>query len=856
MSALRRFLARAINLLLPARADRAFERELRSHVAFLEDEYRRRGLSPEEARRSAVLALGGVEQTKELHRDSRSFAWVDDARRDVVYAVRMLRRRPIAATAVILSLGLGIGLNAAVFSVVDWVLLRPLPYTSPEQLVRVFTAGTAPATGPAAVTPIEFRTFARAASVGAAAAFSTATRVLAASHVEPIHVVVARGDGDLFGTLGVLPALGRTFRADEIAAGAPVVVLSHELWQRQFHRDVSVVGAAVTIDGVAHTVVGVTPPNRRYPSEADLWRPLTAREKEGGDRELVMIARLREHVSLIRANAELATIARAASTGARTAWADEVQRADVTHVRTALNALLASTLFVLLIVCANVAALLGARASDRAGEVAVRGALGASRRQLMLQLTTEGLVTALAGGFLGLLLGRTTLRLLVAMAPVSVPRVSEISMDTPVFAASLAVTMLIGLCVGLGPGIRLSRSADSGALRPGGWSRSTRTSRTRRLLVLGQVALAVMLTVGAGLLARSLRNMVSVNNGFDADHIVAVDLDLRGSRTGDSRQLFHELIEAAETLPGVRSAAVSLQLPTQLAGLRAKVRVAGGPEPQSTAVLRPITPRYFDTLGVPMTAGRGFAGTDTAATPHVAIVNAAFVRDILGGGAAVGTRLTTPLVNASLMVVGTVADITPGGERDRPALYVPADQVAVGGGFLIVRVQGDPRSALSVVASRARDVAPGLAIDHVRPLADVLEPGRAMTRFNTRLSTSFAALALLLSAIGVYGLTAGEVAGRWREIAVRIALGASPRGVLWTVIRPCAGVILAGSAAGIAGALAVAPLLASLLHGVDPADRSLLATAPAVLMGIGMLAALLASARILWVAPAETLRSE
>jgi predicted permease len=856
MSALRRFVARVTNLFRPGRADRAVARELESHLAFLEDEYRRRGLSPDAARRSAVHALGGVEQTKELHRDTRSFGWVSHVRRDLAYAVRMARRRPLVAITVILSLGLGIGLNAAVFSVVDWVLLRPLPYASPQQLVRVSTARTAPVTGLAAITPAEFSTLAGAMSLRASAAFSTATRVLAARSIEPVHAIVARGDGDLFGILGIVPVLGRTFRADEMSAGAPVVVLSNELWRRQFHGDVSVVGAAVTIDGLPHTVVGVTPPNRRYPAEADLWRPLTPREKEGGDRELVMIARLREDVPIARANAELATLARSMSNGARTAWADEMQRIDVKDVRAALNALFASTVLVLLIVCANVAALMGAHASDRSGEMALRGALGASRRHLFLQVTTEGLVTALAGGLVGLLIGRLALRLLVAIAPVSVPRLSEIAIDVPVFATSLAVTVLIGLCVGLGPALRLSRSADAGALSPAGWNRATRRSRARRFLVLGQVALAVILTVGAGLLARSLKNLLSVNNGFDADHIVAIDLDLRGSRTGDPRPLFHELIAAAETLPGIRSAAVSLQLPTQLAGLRAQVRVVGGSDVQSTAVLRPITSRYFEAIGVPITAGRSFADADTATTPFVAIVNAAFVRDVLGGGTALGTRLTTPLVKTPLTVVGTVADITPGGENDRPALYVSADQVVAGAGFLLVRTQGDPRSVQSRLASRVREVAPRLPIDRVRPLAEALEPGRAMTRFNTRLITTFAALALLLSAIGVYGLTAGEVATRWREIAVRMVLGGSPHGVLWTVIRPCAWVLLAGSVAGIAGALAVAPLLASLLHGVDPADSSMLAAGPVVLISVGILAGLLASARVLRVEPAETLRSE
>jgi hypothetical protein len=257
-----------------------------------------------------------------------------------------------------------------------------------------------------------------------------------------------------------------------------------------------------------------------------------------------------------------------------------------------------------------------------------------------------------------------------------------------------------------------------------------------------------------------------------------------------------------------------------------------------------------------MTSGRSFAGTDIATAPFVAIVNAAFVREIFRGSAALGAELTTPLVKKPLMVVGTVPDITPAGESDRPALYVAADQVVAGGGFLIVRVQDDPRAAVSVLASRVREVAPRLPLDRVRPLGEVLEPGRAMTRFNTRLVTTFAALALLLSAIGVYGLTAGEVAVRWREIAVRIALGASPRGVLLAMLRPCAAVILAGSVAGSVGVLAGAPLLSSLLHGVDPSDPSMLATATAVLVSVGILAAVLASVRVLWIAPADTLRTE
>lgn len=855
MSTLRRFLLRVLNLLRPDRAEKALARELAAHLALLQDEYGRRGLPPEEARRAAALALGGVEQAKELQRGARSFLWIDDARRDVSYAARMLRRSPMAASAAILSLALGIGLNAGVFSVVDWVLLRPLPYPLPHQLVRVFTASITPVTGPSALTPAEFERFAQSASFGPSAAFTTATRVLGAAGVEPAHIVVARINGDLFGTLGVLPAIGRSFRHEEVAAGAPVVILGHELWRRQFQEDAAIAGRAVTIDGAPHTVVGVMAPDRQYPREAELWRPLTAREREGDDRELSMIARLRGDVPIARANAELATLARAMSKAVRTAWADDVQRTEVRNVRRALNALLASTLLILLIVCANVAALVGARGTDRAGEMAIRGALGATRARLVTQLTTESLVIAAAGGALGLLLGQWTLRLLVAVAPVSLPRLSEITLDRRILAVGLAVTVLIGLGVGLVPAFRRSRAAGSLGLHAVGWNRSTRRSSVRRVLVLVQVAMAVMLTIGAGLLARSLKNLMAIDNGFAVDHLVAVDLYLRGNG-GDPRALFRELTENAESLPGVRAAAVSMQLPTQLAGLRAPVRIVGGSESAAATTLRPISPRYFDTLGVLVTAGRAFASTDTQAAPAVAIVNSTFVRDILGGGIAVGARLTTPLVRAPLSIVGVVADVTPAGEPDRPAVYVPVDQVAVGGGFLLVRAQDDPRSIVSALANRIRAVAPNLAVDRVRRVAETLEQGRSMTRFNTQLAATFAGLALLLSAVGIYGLTSGEVSARWRELAIRLALGASPGGVLWTVVRPCAGVTVAGAATGVVGAQAVTPSLASLLHGVDPADVPTLLAAPTVLVAVGIIAAVLASARVLWAAPGETLRGE
>jgi predicted permease len=854
VTALRRVFCRLANVFRPGHAEEDLEREVASHLSLLEDDYRRRGLSSEAARRASRLALGGVDQTKERHRDARSFVWLDDLRRDLTYAVRMLRRSPVAAGAATLSLALGIGLNAAMFSIVDCVLVRPLPYPLPHELVRVHTAGTNPVTGPSPLTYSDFLRFRESGSLRQSVAFTTATRILAGSGIEPVHTVVARVAGDLFDTLQVHPGIGRGFSRQEISAASPVVILAGEFWQKKFSADRAVVGRSVTIDGVSHVVVGIMPAGRGYPRDADAWRPLTVEEREDDDRELGMVARLREGRTVALVAAEIDTLARAGSSGTRTAWADDLKRTDVGDVRPALRALLAATLLVLVIACANVAALMGARGADRAGEIALRGALGATRRRLVAQLTTESVVLAAAGGAVGLLLGHWTLSFLLSIAPVSIPRLAEVALDSRIVAAALLATLLTGLGVGIMPAFRVSRLAGADSQRIS-WSRMTQRSNFRRGLVLAQIALAVVLTTGAGLFARSLQHLVTIDHGFAADRLVAVDLYFRGRYSGDSRQLFRELIDEARMVPGVRAVAVTARLPTQVAGLRAPVQIVGESPSATPAILRPVSPDYFHAVGIPVVEGRAFSDSDGRKAPPVAIVNRTFVRDVLGSRATIGARLTTPLMQAPVSLVGIVADVRPAGEPDRPALYVPVEQVPIGGGYLVAAAHGDPLTVMPALRDRLRSVAPGLALDRVARVAEALEDGRAVTRFSTQLAAAFAALALLLSIIGVYGMTAGEVSARWREIAVRIALGASQRVALWTVIRPSAAILAVGTTLGLVGALAAGPALASLLHGVNPDDPPTLMMAPALLGIVGILAALVAGARVLRSDPATTLRT-
>lgn len=855
MLLLRRVISGLRALFRRSQTEQDLDEELRSYLETAAEQKRGAGMKREEAIRAAHVEVGSIEAVKDRVRNVGWESVVESSWRDLRYAGRMLRRHPMGTATATLSLAIGIGLNAAVFSVVDWVLLRPLPYPASHELVHIFTAGRAPVTGPSGVTHDEFVSFSGAAAVRESVGFSNTTRILSGAAIEPIHVMVSRVAGNVFATFGVHPDVGRSFSREEMAAGMPVVVLGHELWQRSFSADPQVVGRTVLIDGAPHTVTGVMPSGRGYPRDAEVWRPLTHAERASDDRDLSMVARLRSSVTTDTASVELGTLAQAASNGIRTAWVDEVHRTDVGSIKASLRALFTAAMLTLLIACANVAALVGARNGNRVGEVAIRGALGASPARVFRQLITESLMLAIAGGLLGLLFGRWALSALVVMAPVSVPRLTEISLDGRILFVGLVGTVLTGLAVGLAPAFRLSSVTRTSVLNRLAWHRTTPQPHAHRALVLAQIAVAVVLATGAGLLIRSLYHLVTLDHGFAPDRLVAVRVFPPRSFGGDAQRLLRELAAESETVPGVEAVAFSMRLPTQVAGLRTSVSVIGERELNARAVWRPVSSRYFETVGIPVTAGRHFGTTDMRGAPPVAIVNTSFVRDVLGGRPALGMRLATSLVDEPLSVIGVAGDVTPAGEADRPAVYVPVEQSPIGEGHVLVRTQSDPRSVLPALIARLRRIAPDLPLDRVGRVAEALEESRAVTRFVTQLAATFAGLALLLAMIGVYGLTAGDVSARWNELAIRLALGASHRDVLWTVIRPCAAVLGAGTVLGTAGAVGAGRGLASLLQGVSPADLPTLVAAPFLLAGVGILAAIAAAGRVLKADPAVTLRS-
>ena len=835
-----------IHLKREARAD--FMAHLEADVAAAKQQ----GMTEAEAVESAIRSFGHISDVRGAllnaadasasHGRDWAATALENIACDVRDAVRSVWSRRTTAAIAVLTLALGIGITAAAYALFDWVLVRPLPYPASHELARVFAAGTTPVTAPSDLTYSEFEAVTRATGVRRAFGFSSATRMLAAGAVEPTHVLVVRVAGDLFGTLGISTRVGRGFTLEEIAAGAPNIVLSERFWRAAFNA-ANVVNQTATIDGVLYTIVGVMPAGRGYPADADLWRPLSPAEREDDDQEIVTIARRKDGVTLAAANAEIGALASGVTRGSRTGWLEDMQATDVRDVRGALSMLMALSGLILLIACTNVAALLGGRSVDRVGELAMRGALGASRARLMQQLLVEHLLLAMTGAAAGFAIARWTLDALRALAPVTIPRLDEVSIDGRIFLAGLLTSVCIGLAIGLAIAIRTTRQPLATTIQLSGSARATPPRLTARTLTALQAAIAVVLVMAAVLFGRALRDLVQINHGFDPENLLALHLYMRGPGTPEPRKVFPQLIDAANAVSGVTAAAVALRLPTQIASIRTDLEVPG--QSKARVIVRPITPAYFEVARIPVLHGRAFTSADAAGAARVLVVNQAFTRDVLRGANALGVRATIDLVDEPLTIVGVVGDVTPAAEADRPAIYIALDQLSVAGGSLLVRTMRPPGAVLPELRARLRAVVPTFPLDRVTVVADALADGRATTRFLTQLATAFGLVAFILAALGVYGLTCREIAARWRELAVRQALGASPRRVLWQTLRPGTMSLVVGGTAGAMASLAARQWISSWLSGIAPLTTVVVATVPALLVIIGTLVALTATRRVL-----------
>jgi predicted permease len=892
MRRLRAFFLRLRGLIhTPARAretDDDFAAELESHVALHVEEGMRAGLSAEEAWRQALLKLGGVEQVRQAYRERSTLPWVENLVQDLRYGVRTLRRSPGFAITAVLTLALGIGACTAVFSLVNAVLLRSLPYGDPERLVYLYT--------PIPIFHLPAEVFSpsnadfldierQSHSYADMTLFGQSVFNLGSSG-KASRVLAARVDANFFSTLGALPELGRAIAADDQQPGNNhVAVISRSLWQSLFAGSPDVLKDSISLDGEPYRVVGVMAAGFEYPGRADLpygnaqvkttqvWIPLALTPQQKAERDNsnadAAVARLRTGVTLRQAQAELSTIMAGLDKlhdPEMRGWgglAESFIDTAIGPVRPLMNLLLGAVLLVLLIACANAASLLLARASDRLGELGVRAALGAGRSRIVRQLLTESLLIGSAAGVFGVGLAYVFLRALPHLDPGNIPRLGEASLDARVLLFTVSVSVLTSLLSGILPALTVSRLNLAGFLNAGS-SRAVagRHSRMQSALIVAEAAMVVVLMTGAGLLIRSYINVASVNTGFSASTVTMnISLD---KRTGDSpqhqasahREFFQSLIRRLGSLPGVTAAGAVSDLPLSGAESISMVQMDGFPNrKQQDAEARSITPDYFRAMGIPLVAGRFFSDDDIASGAHVAIVNQRFAQIYFANRNPIGGRISGDGQHWN-SVVGVVADVrhTNLEETPQPQIYNP--NYEFGSAYIAVRSTLPASTVANEVRPAVRALDPDVAVANIRTMGELESEASARRRFQTTLLTVFAGVALLLALAGIYGLMSYSVSRREREVGIRMALGAQRADVMLMVIKNAAGLMFLGVAAGLGCAWFAARAMRAFLFEVGDHDPATLVIVCVLLAVCGLIAALVPARRAASVDPMRALRAE
>jgi putative ABC transport system permease protein len=796
-----------------------------------------------------------------------------DFLRDMRYAVRQLAKTPGFAIVAILTLGLGIGANSAIFSVVNTVLLRPLPYPEPERLVRVHEI--VPHYGLFAVAPATFLDWRQQNSVFEHIAAYSAGSVTLAGTEGPERVPSAAVSWDLFPLLKVDPVLGRTFTEEE---GQPVpqtvAIVSYGAWQRRFGGDPSVLSKAVTLNGRPTTIVGVMPPGFYYPSRTtEIWTPLAfnpANATRGGH-FIGVVARLKPDVSLETANAEMKTISERLATQYPEQSANEsaqvVQLLEniVSGIRPALLTLLAAVGVVVLIACANVANLLLVRASVREKEIAIRAALGAGGWRLGLQMLAESVVLAMAGGALGLLLAYLAVPAIKTLSAGSIPRVADLSVDGAVLAFAGGVSLLTGLIFGLAPAWHAARATLGQVLKEGGRTSSGGGRWVRNVLLVAEVGLSIVLLVGATLLLRSFAKLTGVDPGFHPERVFAFQVSLPNTaypKPHNITEFYSTLLGKLDALPEVTSAGMVQTLPLRGDYVLAVVmqgRPAPPPNTEPSANFRAITPKYFETLGIPLLRGRLFNDHDTEKSRLVAIVDQAFVdkhfpgEDPIGRGIDIGNGS-----DGFCEIVGVVGNVHHEGldATPNPTMYVPYKQDVFSSMWILARTNGEPSQLAGSARQLVRAIDPALPAYGMGPLTEAVTESVAQRRFSMLLLTLFAGIALFLAAVGLYGVVAYAVTQRTQEIGVRMAIGARPADVLRMVVGDGLKLAAFGVVLGIGVALAMARVIESMLFEVTPFDAASYAAVATVLLAVAAFACYVPARRAMRVDPLIALRQE
>jgi putative ABC transport system permease protein len=842
-----------------AQMESELDRELRSHLEQQIADYVAAGMSDEEARRRAQLEFGGLDRVKEECRESRTGHFVETLAQDVRYGLRMLRKSPGFTTVAVITLALGIGANTAIFSVVNGVLLKPLPYRDPSRLVRIYQNDLRHGRVRMMDSAVDLSIAREQASALQDIGFYQEWDATLTGVDEPEQIADTRVSPGLFSILGVTPVAGRTFLPEEHQSGNDhVVILSYSLWRRLFNGEPGAIGKTVTLDGNACTVVGVMPPGFHFPRTdlpimTEAWLPWSETpEQESRNKDVAGIARLRQGISLNKSRLEMDTI----SDRLGRTYPDDVgwkfelvplARAVAGDSRLPILVIFGAVSFVLLIACANVANLLLARAASRQREMVVRAAIGAGRLRLIRQMLTESLLLSFAGGIVGLAVAICGIRVLRSTAPTDIPRLADVQVSGTVLLYTLAASILVGLLFGLVPALQVSKSPLQTGIRNAVMTTQSkgRYRSLNRFLLVSQLALSLVLLAGAGLMARSFLLLTSVNLGFQPNNVLTFWTGLSGEkyRAPESRISFYQqTLDRIEAVPGVESAALATSLP--LTGpTEVSVQIEGRPTPRQddemSVAYQAVTPGYFPVMRIPLIEGRLLWESDVKTAPAVVVVNRTFVRRFFPNEDPLGKRIRISMGGANFReVVGVAGDVREAGlDRDPvPEVYLPLFQawIAPEAAYL-VRTRGEP---LSLAQTIQREI---LLVDKNRPIAliqtmdHVLSDVSAQPRFRTDLLGLYSLLALVLTAVGLYGVTAYSVAQRAHEIGVRMALGARPRDIARLFLGEGILLAAAGITIGVAGALGLTRFLRSLLFEVKPTD-------PLTFIGVAVVLGLVAIA--------------
>jgi putative ABC transport system permease protein len=864
------------------------DRELRSHLDIQTQANINAGMSPEEARAHALRSFGKVDRAVDAAYDVKGGGVFETVAQDVRYGARMLTKHKAFTGIAVVTLALGIGANTAIFSVVNELLLRPLGYRDAERIVMLWEVSPE-GRHQNTTSRANFRAWrAQNTSFAQVAAFSD-QRLNLTGDGEPEELSVQFATPELFKVLGVDPLLGRTFLADDDRPdNTPVAVLSYALWQRRFGGQPNVVGQAITLGGEKFSIIGVMPSGFQFHIKnrsgtgrpAELWTilpmPLGAGANERG-RFLSVVGRLKDGVSTEQAGAELRTIEARLS--------DEVPQFNKNYstevlplreqffgnVRRPLWLMLGAVGFVLLIACANVANLLLSHATSREKEIAVRAALGARRGRIVRQLLTESLLLALVGSLLGLAFAWFGIKALVAISPRDLVSLQSVGLNVSVLLWTLAVSVLTGIVFGLAPALHISRLNLNDSLKAGGKSESAQAGGSRRLrsaLVVSEIALAVVLLASAGLLIKSFIRLQQVDRGFNTDNILTMVVRLPDAGYSKDPQIVNFFVQALErvrSLPGVRSAGVINFLPLYGGlGSATGFKIEGRPEPPpgqgpSTDV-RVVDAGYFETMGIPLLRGRNFSSLELREPRRVILINEALARKHFPDGDAIGKRLDVAMFENPIWceIVGVVGNVRYDSLIDEspPAVYFAHPDLAYSFMTLVVRTDNDPGAIAPAVQREIRSLDPNQPVSDIRTLDQVMSEWTSRSRFNTLLLGLFAALATLLSAVGIFGVMNYSVALRTRELGLRLAVGAQPRQVLLLVLKQGLLLTVFGVAVGLAAALALTRLLSGLLFGVAAIDVGTFATISLLLVLVSLLACYLPARRAMRIDPLRALRYE